>query len=146
MANGIRALTGVPVFEYFTWNIWYDYQLQEAFDRLKQGEQMGYIMGISTGGSGDQFRNDCGIAERHAYSVISAFEMIDANYQWHQMLLVRNPWGERGYNKAWRYNDPAWTDELVAQIPHGFDPRQPPTATGLFVVPIYLLKYGYCFS
>ena len=38
MVNGIRALTGVPVYEYMTAQIRNDNQLQVAFDRLVEGE------------------------------------------------------------------------------------------------------------
>jgi hypothetical protein len=53
--------------------------LNEAFNRIKQAEEVGYIMSINTGGSGDDsIRNHCGIVESHAYSLLSAFTMTDA--------------------------------------------------------------------
>ena len=50
------------------------------------------------------------------------------------MLLIHNPWGVNGYNLKWGPLDADWTNELVAQIPFGFDPRT--DASGLFVIPI----------
>lgn len=49
--------------------------------------------------------------------------MTDRFDETHQMLLMRNPWGENDYDWDWDDSDSDWTDELVAQIPHGFDPR-----------------------
>ena len=50
----------------------------------------------------------------HAYSLISAFTMVDESGREHFMMLVRNPWAENGYSDRWSNQDPAWTDELVA--------------------------------
>ena len=53
--------------------------LNEAFTRIKEAENAGYIMSIGTGGGGDDsIFNHCGIAESHAYSLLSAFIMTDA--------------------------------------------------------------------
>ena len=60
------------------------------------------------------------------------------------MMLVRNPWALNGYNDRWSKNDAAWTDELVAQIPHDFDPRV--DESGLFVTPIESMEWGRCFD
>lgn len=99
MVNGLRALTGVPVFEYWTADISGRRDTQEAFDRLHDAEQKGYIMAITTAGGGDDsYQNDCGIAQSHAYSLISAFTMTDARGEEYQCLLIRNPWGENGWN------------------------------------------------
>ena len=81
-------------------------------------------MAITTAGDGnDSYRNECGIAKSHAYSLISAFTMTDHRGIEHQCMLIRNPWGENGWNQRWRHNDPNWTQDLVDQVPHGFDPR-----------------------
>jgi hypothetical protein len=51
----------------------------------------------------------------------------------------------------WAHDDPNWTDDLVAQVPHGFDPRRSgPDDSGLFVVPMEAWKknsdVGFCFD
>lgn len=59
-------------------------------------------MAITTGGDGDDSQpNDCGIAMSHAYSLISAFTMVDESGKEHFMMLVRNPWAENGYIDRW---------------------------------------------
>lgn len=59
----------------------------------------------------------------HAYSIIAAFSMTDAAGTVHRCLLVRNPWGVAYYTGPWNKDDTDWTDDLVAQVPHGIDPR-----------------------
>ena len=53
------------------------------------------------------------------------------------MLLLRNPWGKTTYSGDWHAGDVRWTEELVAQVPYGIDPRY--TANlgdgGIFVIP-----------
>jgi len=59
----------------------------------------------------------------HAYSIVSAFEMTLANGTIVKAFLIRNPWGTTYYSSTWNKDDVNWTDALVAQIPHGVDPR-----------------------
>lgn len=49
--------------------------------------------------------------------------MTDAAGVIHNMIMVRNPWGITYYSGEWNSEDSNWTDELVAQVPHGIDPR-----------------------
>lgn len=61
--------------------------------------------------------------------------MTDANGTAHDMVLMRNPWGQTQYTGTWNKDDPNWTDELVAQVPHGVDPRTQAEADGIFTLP-----------
>ena len=61
--------------------------------------------------------------------------MTDANSVTTKMLLMRNPWGTSDYSAAWHKDDSAWTDDLVAQVPWGIDPRTS-TSDGIFTVPM----------
>jgi len=81
-------------------------------------------MGAGTEGAGnDQENNGCGIAKSHAYSLITAFTMTDETNVDYDMLMFRNPWGITQYVGQWSPHDDNWTDELVAQVPYGLDPR-----------------------
>ena len=66
-------------------------------------------------------RNDCGIAQAHAYSILAAFEMVNGAATI-DMLLMRNPWGITYYTGTWSHNDTNWTDALVAKVPFSIDP------------------------
>lgn len=98
-------------------------------------------MGTSTAGGGnDQVSNQCGIAQSHAYTILSAFTMTDSAGTAHKMAMIRNPWGTTYYSYTWNKDDTNWTDALAAQVPFGIDPRtsaQPTSGgSGIFVVPM----------
>lgn len=52
-------------------------------------------MGAGTFGSSDAYLNQCGIAYAHAYSLISAFVLMNADGVTidHKLYMMRNPWG-----------------------------------------------------
>ena len=83
----------------------------------------------------DSTFNGCGIANGHAYSVLSAFEMTDSSNKKHKMAVLRNPWGRTYYNWTWSLNDTNWTQDLVNQVPLNIDPRTS-NESGIFVMPI----------
>ena len=90
--------------------------------------------------------NSCGIFVGHAYSVISAFTITEADGTKHKVLLVRNPWGVTFYNKEWNNADVKWTNDIVTnQVPNGVDPRTS-NKVGIFVMPIKYLVGGQCLS
>lgn len=82
----------------------------------------------------------------HAYSIIAAFSMTDAAGTVHRCLLVRNPWGSSYYTGPWNKDDTDWTDDLVAQVPHGIDPRTDQASQGVFVLPTSMLIGQDCIA
>ena len=90
MENGIRSLVGCPVFSYNTTTETAD----SAFVKMKEGNELNYIMGTGTDGAADDDVNECGIAMSHAYSVIAAFELKTGATVDHKLYMIRNPWGE----------------------------------------------------
>jgi hypothetical protein len=66
-------------------------------------------MTAGTAGNGsDSYRNNCGIAMSHAYSILAPFTIVDNGVTW-KLLLARNPWGITMYTGDWRYDDTRWT-------------------------------------
>ena len=62
-------------------------------------------------GSGTSSKNKCGLVTNHAYTILSAFNMIDVNKVTYSCLLIRNPWGvENYYNQSWNAKDTKWTN------------------------------------
>lgn len=59
----------------------------------------------------------------HAYSLLSAFTMIDQSGNPINLYAIRDPWGKTTYNRAWNSNDTRWNDYLIKQVPLGIDPR-----------------------
>jgi len=91
-------------------------------------------MTAGTTGGDDTGRNDCGIATGHAYSIIEPFTLT-VNGVETLMLLMRNPWATTDYSAKWNSEDTDWTDDLVAQVPLGVDPRTS-TGDGIFTMPM----------
>ena len=89
--------------------------------------------------------NACGIVQGHAYSILSAFQMTDANNTVHNMIMVRNPWGITYYTGEWSSTDSRWTDALVAQVPLSVDPRTS-VDDGIMVMPSSNLMDTQCIS
>lgn len=76
ITTGLRALTGAPVFTYYSSEINTNAQSNALWDLMAEGEAKGYLMGAGTdGGGNDQVQNSCGIGMSHAYSVMSAFQL-----------------------------------------------------------------------
>ena len=135
VVSGLRAITGAPVFTYDTASIGVDVSEEAVYNLFVAANDAEYPMGAGTTGGSDTGRNDCGIETGHAYSILEPFEMTDANSVTTKMLLMRNPWGTTDYSAAWHAEDAAWTDELVAQVPWGVDPRTS-VEDGLFTMPM----------
>ena len=97
-------------------------------------------MVAATGSSADSAYNKCGIPNRRAYSILSAFNMTDASGKINSVYLFRNPWGlDNNYNQSWNATYPNWTNALVAQVPLGVDPRKSQGSDGVFVLKMELL-------
>ena len=78
--NGLHSLTGVPVFRYDAADISDANVAANFFRLLIAADAANYIMGAGTAGNGNnQILNSCGLAESHAYSILSAFTMTDSN-------------------------------------------------------------------
>jgi hypothetical protein len=109
--EGISALTGVPVFSYNT--VPGD---TSFFATILAADQNNYIMGASTGGSGpDTTNNFCNIANRHAYSILAAFNIKASNGALIPSLMIRNPWGKCStncYNGTLSSTDKFWTTAM----------------------------------
>lgn len=87
-------------------------------------------MGAGTASGSNTQQNDCGLAYGHAYAILAVFKMDNI-----EMVLMRNPWGTTTYSGPWKYNDAAWTDALVAQVPFSIDPRTS-NVDGIFAMPL----------
>lgn len=120
--NGLRALVGIPVFQTSAYYV-NSGTLNTFYNTMKAAEDAHYVMIATTGGIGDAYSNECGIAQRHAYSILAAFTMTDSAGTAHKCLLMRNPWGRSTYSGTWSKSDSSWTDALIAQVPYGHDPR-----------------------
>lgn len=77
------------------------------------------MFSLSETGSSDQDLNLCGVTMAHAFPILGYLE-IDGN----KMYMIRDPRGinsKVNYNRAWREDDPNWTDSMLSQIPYSLD-------------------------
>jgi len=79
-----------------------DQNADAAFNTLQTANNLNYVMGAGTSGSGDTFYNGCGIAESHAYSLIATFELKTGSNVDYKMYMMRNPWGRSTYTGTFR--------------------------------------------
>ena len=71
MTNGIRALTGAPV---FTYSLDEDTDsAQDFWDGLKASDNLDWLMGVYT--VGWKFKNEWELMNHHYYSLISVFQL-----------------------------------------------------------------------
>lgn len=113
--NGIRTFVGAPVFTYdASRDIVNQTVAEEMWDILVAADAAEYVMGSAvyysdTGKS----MNSCGIFAGHAYAIMSAFSITEANGTVTKVIMARNPWGITYYSAEWAYNDTRWTDDIV---------------------------------
>ena len=85
--EGIRVLTGIPVFGYYSsainstfWNVMYTHCITTTFL-------------VSNTSSSTVTYNVCNIPYGHAYSILAVFSLTASNGTVYPVLMVRNPWG-----------------------------------------------------
>jgi hypothetical protein len=74
--TGLRSLLGCPIFSYGVASIGTSdgpADLDEVWSMLSSADASDYPMGAGTAGTSDAYTNACGIAQRHAYSVMATF-------------------------------------------------------------------------
>jgi len=113
VSNGLRSITGAPTIRY-DYGTSYTTSAADTHALLKAADTAGYPMGAGTGAGGDTTTNDCGIANSHAYSIITAFDMTAADNTVYNMVMLRNPWGVTYYSGKWNKADSDWTTALIS--------------------------------
>jgi len=78
-------------------------------------------MSLGTSSGSDRDNNECGLAFGHAYTLLSAFTLLDKTLATNDpaynqsMIMVRNPWGkDYDYNQTWKANSTKWTPANIA--------------------------------
>jgi hypothetical protein len=79
--------------------------------------------GTPSSAGGDSTNNVVGIALNHAYTIVGAYILKNADgTQKARLLRIRNPWGSDGaYNGTWRDSDPVWAtagQTYKTQVPY----------------------------
>lgn len=82
---------------------------QTMFRRLKEWDEKGYLCVAGTDGQDQQTMKDggragSGIVDGHAYSIIHVKQVLN-----HQLLCIRNPWGQHEWNGDWSDKSDMWS-------------------------------------
>jgi hypothetical protein len=138
--NPFRALTGAPVFEYWTTDD--PVTSDELWTRFKAADDLNYLLGAGTDGD-DSLLNSCNIVAGHAYTMISVFELKTAAVVDHKMYMLRNPWDTTYHDGKWKSSSSLWTSDYISQVPHGVNPTTA-DKNGIFF--IESTDFQSCFS
>ena len=78
-------------------------------------------VGEETQGRRELVKDECGIVQGHAYSILRVVEERDINGT-HQLLQLRDPWGKTEWSGAWcKHDRKRWTKRMQKRL--GFRPR-----------------------
>jgi hypothetical protein len=87
------------------------------FQVIQQAITNNFVVGSWTSHAlgGDSTYNSYGLPNGHAYSVLGAFVVTDANGVSHNLIQMRNPWGYlTTYNGTWADGNAVWTSAVIA--------------------------------
>jgi hypothetical protein len=73
------------------------------------------ILQCGTAGNNHDLENSVGLAQGHAYTVLSAHKVNDGSKDI-KLLKMRNPWGSEDYKGDWSDKSSLWTDDLRSQV------------------------------
>ena len=111
--EALHDLTGAPT-KYFYISEMTEPEKEELWHEIIQGEKMNYAMTCGSYGNDDTEEKD-GIFFGHAYSLLSAFEVL-TNWGKERLLRIRNPHSHGEWTGNWSDKSSIWTPELKSQV------------------------------
>lgn len=119
--EGLHDLTGAHIQTYRTKAV--DFNKEEVWRYLKEGEQRNYSMIASSQPGSDTNTSTSGVVLGHAYTLLSAVEL-NTNQGPQRLVKVRNPWGKSESKITWNDLDPNWNSVSPAEKQRiGFNPN-----------------------
>eukprot|EP00347_Sterkiella_histriomuscorum_P020656 403336970 len=116
----------------------------DIWNIINNSDKSQYIIWAATPGSGnDQLTQKYGLAQSHAYTVISTHIVNFANgTEAAKLLRIRNPWGiDADYNGTWCDSSAKWTDtvnKFSTQVPFKKD-----TQDGIYFVDLQTFQESF---
>mmetsp|Transcript_10613 Transcript_10613/g.17823 ORF Transcript_10613/g.17823 Transcript_10613/m.17823 type:complete len:187 (+) Transcript_10613:431-991(+) len=104
----LRDLSGAPA-EYLRIK-----ENEDIFERILDADQKNWCIGASISGKEDY--ESLGLVNGHAYSVIKAALITDADGNEVKLLNIRNPWGRTEWTGDWGDDSELWTPEIREQV------------------------------
>lgn len=117
----LHILTGYPEMDYMHGNLSHLTETNQALDdlwhKMFAADTKGYTIGAGTAGAGEMDIDGSGIVSGHAYTMIGAYEVTDAQGNPERLVKLRNPWGQTEFKGSWNDEDEEhWTQELRDQL------------------------------
>lgn len=127
----VRTMTGSPYLMLFNFNGEFygqeNIEIDYLWDVINHYDGTKAILQAGTPGTGDdQVQNEYGIANSHAYSVLSTKELSNGD----RLVKMRNPWGNETYHGRYSDNSFDWTADLLDEAGHVI------SNDGVFFMPI----------
>ena len=119
-SHGIEAMTGAPFSQHMHWKV-IENGAEETFWKeliASNTNNMMVTSGSYNGTGSDQDTNEFGLPYTHAFSIMNALEVTDADGNQHRLVCIRNPWGREKYYGPWSDSSDLWTLELREQANH----------------------------
>lgn len=125
--QSFRDLTGMPTKRYQS-------SLQttsELFKVINSADKRNWVMSAAC-----TVRTQ-GLEPAHAYTILDAVTVIEANGKKWELLKMRNPWAREQYEGAWSDLDGRWTAALKAQV--NFQDAN----EGVFFLPVETFRHAF---
>jgi Calpain family cysteine protease len=114
--EALHDLTGAP-YEAYDMSDTERYSLDYIWKRVADADKKGYIMVCGTECSDErEEERDDGLYSGHAYSLINTARVKASDGKMHNIVQVRNPWGQGEWNGDWCDTSKLWTPELRKQL------------------------------
>ena len=109
-SHAAEHVLGTPAISYFHTD--QDFNAEKMWFDLVHYDKNDAIMLCGSNHGSDKYLVD-GIAQGHAYTILSVYNDIKINNMTLRLLKLRNPWGSGGeWTGAWSDNSKLWTDDL----------------------------------
>ena len=124
----VRTLTGAPYEMLFHrgWSTVPATSAETLWERLVAHDGSNDILQAGTPGSSDQARNEFGLSNNHAYTVLGVKTMSTGE----KLIKMRNPWGVETYSGDFSDASELWTRELIDETGREIDDD------GIFYMPL----------
>jgi len=119
MYEALENLTGAPSFHFDTTQESED----QTWTKIKNADLRKFVIGASSQGNAKE--RDSGVAEGHAYTVVSVHEVGG-----HRLFKLRNPWGKFEWNGDFSDSSPLWTDQMKKAL------QYENADNGVFFIPV----------
>lgn len=79
------------------------------WDKIVEFDTKRYVMYAASTDSGEE---ENGLVGAHAYTILGATKVTDADGDEHRLVKARNPWASERYSGAWSDDSDLWTEDL----------------------------------